>query len=216
MGKKKIVAIVSIVALMISLFVFTPDSNAGVATMNLTKQKKTISVGQSFQLKLDGLKASKVKWSSSKPSVASVSKKGIVKGLTAGTTNIIGKYKGIKFLIKVTVKAKPTEKTEYGIPLGTYANVELYLVKITKDTIYIKAINNNNYNIQVFFDYINVDDTTFNDIGGSFDVMKNSFRTYDYYVVNIPSHEHSFSGPLEIWTADYEPLAEANINVSLE
>lgn len=76
--KKRIIAILTCLVIIISVIYFAPDSDAGVQTLNLTNQSKTITVGQSFQCKLNGLKANKVKWSSSNPSVATVSKKGVV------------------------------------------------------------------------------------------------------------------------------------------
>ena len=169
MGKRKIVAIVSILALMISLFCFTPDSNAGVATLNLTKQKKTISVGQSFQLKLDGIKASKVKWSSSKPSVAEVNKKGIVKGIKVGTTNIFGRYKSLKFTIKVTVIGKSDSSDSTSKPSESdqliYSDdkVELYYVGISKsyndeyDYVDFRVINKMSKTMYWGFDVIYID-----------------------------------------------------------
>lgn len=114
MGKKKIVAIVSILALMISLFCFTPDVDAGIQKLNLSKQTKEIKVGESFQLSMNGVKVSSIKWKSSKPKIAKVSKKGVVKGLKVGTTTITGKYKSLKFSItvKVVAKQKKQEQTE--------------------------------------------------------------------------------------------------------
>ena len=101
--KKRIIAILTCLVIIISVVYFAPDSDAGVQTLNLTSQSKTITVGQSFQCKLDGLKASKVKWSSSNKKVATVNKKGVVKGVSSGKASIMGKYKGIKFTIKVSV-----------------------------------------------------------------------------------------------------------------
>lgn len=118
MGKRKIVAIVSILALMISMFCFTPDVDAGIQKLNLSKQTKEIKVGESFQLSMNGVKVSSIKWKSSKSKVASVSKKGVVKGLKVGSATITGKYKSLKFTVTVKVVAK-TKKQEQTDPTPT-------------------------------------------------------------------------------------------------
>lgn len=108
---KKIAALLTILAIIFTVTICTPDSNAGIQTLNLSKQTKEIKVGESFQLTMTGVKASSIKWKSSKPGVATVSKKGVVKGIKAGTTNITGKYKSLKFTIKVVVKKKQDKTT---------------------------------------------------------------------------------------------------------
>ncbi len=108
--KKRIIALLTCLALIISVACIMPDSNAGIQTLNLSKQTKEIKVGESFQLSMNGVKASSIKWKSSKPGVATVSKKGVIKGIKAGTANITGKYKNLKFTVKVTVSG--TNKTK--------------------------------------------------------------------------------------------------------
>lgn len=132
--KKRILSIILCFAAIVSIFVIVPDSDAGVASLNITNQTKTISAGKSFQIKLNGLKSSKVKWSSSKPSVATVSKKGLVNGVSAGKTVITGKYKGIKFKINVKVKAKSKSNTDIN-KTYTYKDTVLKLkeIKYVKD-----------------------------------------------------------------------------------
>ena len=68
--KKRIIALLTSIALLIALICISPGSEAGVETLNLTKQSKIITVGKSFQAKIDGITASKVKWSSSNKGVA--------------------------------------------------------------------------------------------------------------------------------------------------
>lgn len=103
---KKIVTLLTILAIIFTVAIFTPDTNAGIQTLNLSKQTKEIKVGESFQLTMTGVKASAIKWKSSKPNVATVSKRGVVKGVKAGTANITGKYKNLKFTIAVKVTEK--------------------------------------------------------------------------------------------------------------
>lgn len=100
--KKKIIAILTCVILLASLC-FIPEVDAGTSVLNITNETYSIDAGQSFTLKLNGIKAKKVKWSSSNKSVATVNKKGVVKGIKKGKATITGKYKGLKFKINVNV-----------------------------------------------------------------------------------------------------------------
>lgn len=79
------------------------------ASIRLSAKSKTLYVGKSFTLKVKGTKA-KVKWSSSKSSVAKVSSKGKVTARKAGTAKIKAKVKGKTLYCKVTVKKKSTTK----------------------------------------------------------------------------------------------------------
>ncbi len=59
--------------------------------------------GKSFTLKLNGVSSSKVKFTSSKKSVCTVSSKGVVKGIKAGSAKITAKYKVVSYKCKVKV-----------------------------------------------------------------------------------------------------------------
>ena len=100
--RKKLLSLLFVMLLVIGIC-FVPDVDAGTSVLNITNETYSIDAGQSFTLKLNGIKAKKVKWSSSNKSVATVSKKGVVKGIKKGKTTIIGKYKGLKFKINVNV-----------------------------------------------------------------------------------------------------------------
>ena len=71
----------------------------------LNKKKAVIYVGVQLRLKVKGTKK-KVKWSSKEKKIATVSKKGVVKGKRAGKTKITAKVKGKKLVCRLTVKAK--------------------------------------------------------------------------------------------------------------
>lgn len=157
---KKIVALLTILAIIFTVAIWTPDSNAGIQTLNLSKQTKEIKVGESFQLTMTGVKASSIKWKSSKPGVATVSKKGVVKGIKAGKTTIKGKYKSLTFSIIVTVSGKNISKS-----IKTFNNsntiFELYSPKFEDEqdgTYYMylggKFTNNNNEPKSMFEMYV--------------------------------------------------------------
>lgn len=107
---KKIIFVCMTVFLLSVVSIPTTNFGIGVVTaeaattVKLNKRKTTIYVGKTEQLKVKGTK-SKVKWSSNKKSVATVSSKGKVKGKKAGTAIITAKVGNKKYKCKVTVKS---------------------------------------------------------------------------------------------------------------
>lgn len=77
----------------------------------LNKKKVTLYVGKTTKLKVKNTKK-KVKWSSSKKSVATVSKTGKVKAKKKGTAKITAKVAKKKLKCTVTVKEKIVYKTQ--------------------------------------------------------------------------------------------------------
>ena len=110
--KKKIIALLTCVILLASIC-FIPDVDAGTSTTNITNATYYVIVGNSVSIKLNGIKANKIKWSSSNKSIATVSKKGVITGIKKGKTTITGKYKSIKF--KITVKVCEEDEDEYDL-----------------------------------------------------------------------------------------------------
>lgn len=78
------------------------------AAGRISEKSKTILKGQSFILRVTGTKA-KVKWSSSKKSVASVNASGVVKGKKLGTAVITAKVNDKSYRCTVTVR-QPVNK----------------------------------------------------------------------------------------------------------
>ena len=85
--------------------VIAPTASAKV---KLNTKKRTISVGETYKLKVSGT-SKKVKWKSSNKKVAKVSKKGVVTGKKTGKATITAKVgkKKLKCKISVTVKFVP-------------------------------------------------------------------------------------------------------------
>ena len=115
-----------------SIVIPTMDVNVGeiskveaASKIKLSKTKATIYVGKTVQLKVKGTK-SKVKWSSSKKSVATVSSKGKVKGKKAGTATITAKVGSKKYKCKVTVKKPKLNMTDVSRNIGD--TFDLYLI----------------------------------------------------------------------------------------
>lgn len=71
----------------------------------LNKTSASVYVGKTVKLKVKNGKG-KIKWSSSKKSVATVSSKGVVKALKKGKATITAKVKKVKLKCKITVKEK--------------------------------------------------------------------------------------------------------------
>lgn len=110
-----------IITLLITLLISVPscgDRQAAAGTgsskssqkqaVKIDKTKLTMTTGSSRTIRLKGAKASRVKWSSSKKSVAAVSK-GRIKAKKAGKATIIAKYKGRRYKCRVTVKNRKVE-----------------------------------------------------------------------------------------------------------
>ena len=101
---KKLTAV--LLSLGIISSILTP-SQVQAATIKLNKKTCVINKGSSYRLKIKGTKA-KVKWSSSNKKVATVTSKGVVKGVGEGTATITCKAtdgSGKKASVKVTVGA---------------------------------------------------------------------------------------------------------------
>ena len=88
------------------------------AKVKLNKTKVTIHVGESYKLQVKGTKK-KVTWKSSKKSVVTVNKKGVVTGKKAGKSIITAKVgkKKLKCKVTVIVKANKSKKNNGDIEM---------------------------------------------------------------------------------------------------
>ena len=86
---------------LISVMMVFPANAATKVKLNYSQ--KTIVVGQKVNLKVKGT-SSKVKWSSSNKSIATVSSKGVVTAKKAGAAKIKATVKGKTYTCKLTVK----------------------------------------------------------------------------------------------------------------
>ena len=106
----------------------TSAMSAQAATAKLNKKKLTLMTGDTYTLKVK--KASgKVKWKSSKKSVASVSSKGKVKAKRSGSATITARVSGKKLTCRIKVKsaAKGTRanpKSAYALNTFTFYQEE--------------------------------------------------------------------------------------------
>lgn len=151
--KKRLLLIVPIILL--CMMVFAKQTDAGYPALNLTSDAKTISAGQKTQLKVGGVKASKIKWTTSNKKVATVSKKGVVTGVSAGKATVTGKYRGVKFTVKFTV----TEKVQtYNKLLCKNDYLSVYLKEIKNGKIFLEIKNKSKHDFYAYTDYIQLND----------------------------------------------------------
>ena len=221
--KKRLIALLTCLTLAAIIICFKFNTDAGSSVLNLTTQSKSIAGGKSITLKVNGIKSSKIKWKSSKPSVATVSKKGVVKGLKKGKATITGKYRGVKFTVKITVTSNSGANSDKpkidssGLYLGTCKNVDFYYMKSSEKYMYVKVINKNSINLQIDFEYINIDDETFNHPGIVETVPANSFRTIELYCnKTVPNPQKEISAYIELWKENYDTYGKANLSATIK
>lgn len=102
--------LVKVTMLLAILFVAGVGVNTEAkAKPKLSSKKITINVGQKKKLKVKNTKK-KVKWSTKNKAIATVNKKGLVKGKKKGKTTVIAKVGKKSLKCKVTVKKKASSK----------------------------------------------------------------------------------------------------------
>ena len=158
--RKKILFALLLCTFLLSIFV-SNDTDAGSTTLNLTTDSYTLSQGKTLQLKINGVKAKKVKWKSSNKKVATVSKSGTVKAIKSGKATISGKYKGITFKTKITVE--PSGK-EYNLLLAEDKNLAIYLKKVEDGFIYLNLKNKSKKDIRFWGNYLDINGKDYSDI----------------------------------------------------
>ena len=97
-----IMLVVALIASIPSVSAFADETDSTAIGFNYTE--KTIYAGKSFQLVLNNAPKKIKWWASADESIATVSKKGVVKGVSAGKVKIKAKCNDIKYTCVVTVK----------------------------------------------------------------------------------------------------------------
>ncbi len=115
---KKILSFVLIMVIVIVGFLVVKTENVP-AKVRISKKTVTIRKTQTVKLKVKGTKK-KVKWSSKNKSIATVSKKGVVKAKKVGRTKIIAKVGKKKYKCNITVKELFSFKLKNKLPI-TYS-----------------------------------------------------------------------------------------------
>lgn len=130
--KKRLISVICVVLLLVLLPMQSVEAKA---KPKLSAKSKTLTVGQTYTIKLKNVSTkAKVKWTTNKKSVVSISKKSgskvVVKAKKSGTATITAKYKGKTYRCKITVKKKKTDKKEVvEKPVMNATSVDLYYYK---------------------------------------------------------------------------------------
>ena len=179
---------------------------AQAATIKLNKKAISLDVGKTQKLKVYGTNA-KVKWSSTKPSVAKVGKSGIVTAVSSGSATIKAKVGKKTLSCKVTVKEK-INKLVY-----EDSNIRVYFTGLKKDTypdelvacLTIENLTDNNLSI-------NSDTTSINDVMTDSTLYQElsphkkayvDLWTLDDNIVNLPlSGIENIQTVLVVWIGD--------------
>lgn len=115
---RKLLVLLTVLAM--CLMVAVPAS----AAVKISAKNMTLIKGQSKTLKITGTK-NKVKWSSSKKSVAAVTSKGKVTAKGKGTATITAKVDKKKYTCKVKVETPKLSKTSLTVAQGKTATLKL-------------------------------------------------------------------------------------------
>lgn len=130
----------SIILVVLVLFsCFQTNVFAKTSKPKLSKTKITMNKGESFKVKLKNSKG-KIKWTSSKKSIASVSSKGIIKAQKKGTAIITAKYKNKKYKCKVKVETPKLNHSCLFLPLKS--NYKLQLIGSSQQVRWSSSNNN--------------------------------------------------------------------------
>ena len=110
MKKMNIRKTISILMLLACICTLIMPTSVQAAKISLSATSKTITVGKTTTLKMSGT-SKKVVWTSSNKNIATVSSKGKVKGIKAGTCTIKAKVGGKIYKCKVIVRKAKSSKT---------------------------------------------------------------------------------------------------------
>lgn len=139
----------------LALLLLMPGMAAEAKTKpKLAAKKKTMTVGQTYKLKLKGVSGkAKVKWKTSKKSVVSIAKKKgntvTLKAKKKGTAVVTVTYKKKKYKCKITVKAKKKNSTADNPVLNSSDVTLYYLSEEYKDYITYDSSHLREYRFRV-------------------------------------------------------------------
>ncbi len=105
MKMKKLGRLISMVLVMVMLLSGAPVTTLAASHIRLNRQKASLTTGQTLPLHVSGT-GKKVRWSSSKSFVATVSRKGVVTAKAKGSAVITARVSGKSLKCHVTVTAK--------------------------------------------------------------------------------------------------------------
>ena len=107
--------LVVLLSAVIMITFFAPAAEA--APIKLNKSKITVSVGETYKLRLSGAKKPP-RWRSGNKSIVSVSKNGVVKGVSVGAATVSAKVGKKVYKFRVTVESPKISSVKKIVPVG--------------------------------------------------------------------------------------------------
>lgn len=131
-----LITFILILSLTIPTLVLTLGNSATVyaATIKINKEKLTIVIGDTYNLKISGTTKT-IKWSSSNTSVASVSSAGKVTAKKKGTATITATVNSKKYNCKITVATKYKDGVYEGSGTGFRNGTTTVSITLKNDVI---------------------------------------------------------------------------------
>lgn len=150
---KKLALLLLMLCMILAATISIPNVQAA-SKVKLNKTSVTLQKGKSITLKLKSVKKNKVKWSSNKKKVASVTQKGKVTGRRVGTAKITAKVGTKKYSCKVKVIKKQEETPQPQETDNTWEVMEVrtigdykYRMDYDGNSIWIIGYNGTNPNV---------------------------------------------------------------------
>lgn len=175
------------------------DVDAGATSFNISNTSYTLVKGKTLQLKVNGVKSKKIKWKSSKKSVATVSKTGLVKAVKSGTATISGKYKGITFKTKIVVEDKKQQ-----VEVANNDMVTIYYCRTSDGKTYFIVQNKTKRVIQADVEYVSINGCEY--AYGPYDASSANIAPNDKRTIYIETPDVSnvkqLSGVINLWEGD--------------
>ncbi len=186
-GRMRLVWMMSVLMLTVVMLAVHPDAAAKTKStaakkkkVALNKKTLTLGSGKTYKLKLKNIPAKKkVKWSSSKKRVATVSKKGKVTAKKAGTANIYAKVGKKKYACKVTTYDRKKNKKE-----------QLALINIVDNYKYLSSDLSDKF----FYTWENGHLTAIN------------FSSHEWYEMLLSKEDYSSRWNSIVGTIDFSPF----------
>lgn len=161
----------------------TDISKVFASKPKINKVKLTLNEGQTYRLKVTGMKGS-IKWSTNNKKVVKVSSKGVVTGLQTGTAKVYAKNG--KSTVYATIKVNKVSLTYTSIKMTIGARIQLKL----KGTSYPVTFKSNNTKIATI---TNTGTITAKSTGSTVISAKANKKTYRCTIHVINSHVHSYT-----------------------
>lgn len=195
---KKVIVLCIIFSLILTLI---PTSTVQAA-IKINKKTITIEIGETFTLKITGTNSA-VKWTSSDPDIATVSKSGKVTGVYYGQAKITAKVKNKTYSCVVNVWPENLDITLYESD-----NIRLSYFNVVEGWAYFNVTNKTDEQFSIADEYIIIDGITYPGSGYCSDVPPNYTKAYAYDTVSDIDKIINISGKFKFFGNDVITIEE--------